>query len=239
MRIQVNSVSMNVNFETKMVYCDMYEGDALTVHLMAQPNISSTDVKLLHQYPGVACSTKLRRLNAGDKVKLLKFTANETFSLITTRLDRHLYFVHHRHGNLYMYGQVPAVVENQTKRKNVHAENCTTVQQHYYVGSPIFDQNNRLVSFVTDIYMDDRGISILPVTGKSRLQGRFCVTGHIRIFNDMCLTTCLNPVIQDQIYINIVVCYDNKQVKVMVIYNKTIVSEIHMCTKFAANVLIL
>ncbi|ADB84401.1 p26-b [Apocheima cinerarium nucleopolyhedrovirus] len=219
--INVKNVLIKVDFELKRVFCVEHNGRPLVAHVYGSHDMQP-ELQCLYQYPSLATSMKLPKTNAENVVQLIEFNKNKKFKLVKAKLDTKLYYVHHHYGKYYMYGQVPAVVTFDSKLYNS------------FIGSPIFDEQDNVISFVTDCYMDDIGQRILPVTGESyRLHGMICLNGTIRIYGE-------DDVVQDvfDTNININIIYKKKTVEVYVMYNGETISYVKIKSKFAGNVLI-
>ncbi|ABY65788.1 p26-b [Orgyia leucostigma nucleopolyhedrovirus] len=227
-RYTINGVSFSVDFTINRVFCHKYNNNNLIAHVYGihddQPGLDA-----LHQYPGLACSIKLPKINAKTEVCFVCFDSHKRLRLVKARLDTKLYFAHHHYGKYYVYGQVPAVVEFDVARA-----------ADLFVGAPVFDAvRRRLVSFVTNCHFSDNASErqkqlIVPVTGESyRLQGMFCINGGVRLYGE-------NEVVDAGVRsdININVKYTKKQVDVFVVYNGEIISRVTVKSKFTGNVLI-
>ncbi|AWW14419.1 p26 [Hyposidra talaca nucleopolyhedrovirus] len=226
----INNVVFKVNFDLKRVYCELYNNESLAVHVYGQHDYLF-ESSALYQYPGIACNIKLPKLNSASTIQLIEFQGNDTYKMVTKRLDNKLYYVHHHYAKYYVYGQVPGVVLTDSDSPKLNAFNC-------YIGSPIFDDRNRLVSFVTDYYFpNENGITaVMPITGESyRMQGVFCLDGGVRVFDTLSLNT---TTVAAEPTINILVGHNGKHVKIAVVYNGSVVSELLITCKYAGNVLI-
>ena len=142
--------------------------------------------------------------------------------LIKARLSTKLYFAHHHYAKYYVYGLVPAIV---TTLDN-------SLKDQLYTGAPIFNEQNQLVSFVTDCYMDQK--CVILVTGEChRISGMICLDGNVRV---ICNNEQLNlPPFNN---IDMHVKYDNKTIKLYLVYCNQILSHIVIHGTFAGNVLI-
>ncbi|AHH82641.1 P26 [Buzura suppressaria nucleopolyhedrovirus] len=226
----INNVMLKVDFNLKRAYCESYKNKHLAVHVYGQHDYLS-ETSTFYQYPGIACNIKLPKLNSTSIVKLIEFKSNDSYKIITKRLDKKLYYVHHHYAKYYVYGLVPGVVLKNDDLCKLNVFNC-------YIGSPVFDKNDRLVSFVTDYYyMNENNIGIMPITGESyRMQGMFCLDGAVRVFD----TLSFEPAaIAAEPTINIIVGYNKKHVKIAVVYNGSVVSELLIACQYAGNILIL
>nr|WUR10777.1 p26 [Calliteara abietis nucleopolyhedrovirus] len=222
----VYGLTMSVDFVRNRVFCQMYNGEPLCVCIINQFE-NRAEFEAFNHYPGLACNVKLPKLKSLTRIKFVGFDKDKKLHTIRARLDTKLYYAHHRYGKYYYFGQIPAV----THFKPGDAANL-------YVGSPIFDETNTLVSFVSDYYISEHlrnnNKLIVPVTGESyRTQGRFCLTGRVRLFNE---NEIIDTAVQPHIDIN--VKYTKSEVKIFVVYNGEIVSYLSLKCKFAANVLI-
>jgi Nucleopolyhedrovirus p26 protein len=219
--INVKNVLMKVDFELKRVFCVEHNGQPLVAHVYG-PHDTQPELQSLFQYPSLATSMKLPKINSESVVQMIEFKKNKKIKFVKAKLDTKLYYVHHHYGKYYMYGQVPAIVTFDAKLYNS------------FIGSPIFDEQYNLVSFVTDCYMNEMGQRIFPVTGESyRLHGMICLNGTVRIYNEK---DFVQNVLDANININII--YKRKTVEVYVIYNGDTISYVKIRSKFAGNVLI-
>ncbi|QYC92709.1 P26-2 [Trabala vishnou gigantina nucleopolyhedrovirus] len=298
----VNDVLFKVDFVIRRVYCEKYKNKNLQVHLLKncyqsknkynqiiginggnssgsnsgincsgidkinndkKINCDGDDDDFLYRYPCVTCNVKLPKIRAGASVKFVEFDLNKKLKFKIVNLDTKLYFVHHRDGNQYVYGQVPAVSSSRSDKNRVCA----------FVGSPVFDSENKLISFVTDYYLEDKNLQIVPVASESyRLQGTFAVNGRVKIYNlseksnlpekstvfekrgggggdragydsgensIMAKNQSSIDCCSASCHVNINVYYTNKLVEVFVLRDNETVSHIKMRCKFAGDMLIL
>ncbi|AGR56812.1 p26-b [Hemileuca sp. nucleopolyhedrovirus] len=219
----VNNVQFKVNFILQRVYCERYNGKKMFVHIFGDYN-AHLKLESLFQYPGLATNVKLPKLNSNETVKLVTFDPIERhIKFVECRLDTKLYFAHHRYGKYYVYGQVPVVVKDRCDHIDI------------FTGAPIFDADDNLVSFMTDSFINNDNVQLIPVSGKSyRLQGMFCIDGVIRLYDE---NEIVRPIVSDHIDIN--VQYTKKYVEIQLIYKGNILSQLKIQCKFAGNVLIM
>ncbi|QUJ09251.1 P26-2 protein [Gynaephora ruoergensis nucleopolyhedrovirus] len=256
----VNDTLMEVDFNFRRVRCLKYKNKPIFVkiHSSSEAVNHAEDKKMVtanvpqeersseinvdddaahHHYPGMTCSLKLPKVNAGTTVKVVRFNdKNKTVRVESVRLDSCLYYAHHRRGNVYVLGLVPAIVMTYDKTANSAAESI-------FLGSPVFNADNRLISFITDHYLDSKTKNdetiikeILPVSGESyRLQSAFSLTGKVRIYYENDLA---NRKLSPSLSIDIDVIVRRNQVEVFVIYNKKTISYLKIKCKYAGNVLV-
>ncbi|QWO71605.1 p26 [Orgyia pseudotsugata single capsid nuclopolyhedrovirus] len=229
-RYTFRGLSFRVDFAAHRIYCDRYNDSDLVVHVFGQHD-NDPKLQSCNQYPGLACSIKLPKINAKTKINFVCFDANKKLCLSEARVDTKLYFAHHHYGKYYVYGQVPAVIEFEPRRAS-----------DLFVGAPIFDSRDRLVSFVTNCYFCDNGgdgssqqkMLIVPVTGESyRMQGMFCLNGGVRLYGEK---EIIDAGVRSGININ--VKHTKKRVDMFVVYNGEIISRLTLKCKFAGNLLI-
>ncbi|QHB21724.1 P26-2 [Artaxa digramma nucleopolyhedrovirus] len=238
----VNDMLMEVDFNFRRVRCVKYKNCPIFVQVHnVQSSLNETDClpPVVHQYPNLSCSLKLPKTNANTLVKFVHFNEkNKTIRLESVKLDSSLYYTHHRKNNIYLFGLVPAAVYNYDK--------LNSLTKSVFIGSPIFDSNNKLLSFVTDHYLDVNSEKsdvvpkeILPVVGESyRLQSFFCLTGQVRIYNetDEVARNVVGINESSKIDINVVVC--KNQVEVFIVYEGNTISYVKVKCKFAGSLLI-
>ncbi|AKC91704.1 p26b [Lambdina fiscellaria nucleopolyhedrovirus] len=169
---EIKNVRFAVNFTLKQVFAHAYKGNSINVHVVSHRDVCVAP-SAVHVYPGVLSQFKLPELKAASCVQVVRFNANNEMYVSVERLDTKLYYVHHHRNNDYVYGLVPAI-------RCVSFENARTA----FLGAPIFDSRNNLVSFVTNHYMDvyHDGGCVLPVVGKSsRLFSSMRITGAVQV----------------------------------------------------------
>lgn len=291
-----------VDFVTKQMRVFEYNKQPLAVHIYGAHD-KSPDYEQLYQYPGLATSLKLGKINAGTTLQMLEWENSKNggnlIKIVKRIVDNKSYFAHHHYGKHYVYGQIPAVIvkppakiktltkkfscstaSNSSQRKvccpppvppvkmfestsssgssssssTLSATSFTstltpppaaastapslelsTEAVKYFVGAPVFDGNNRLVSFITDTFINETNKEvILPITCETyRVQGMFSLDGSIKLYDYL---TEIDMSHNENI--NIHVKYDKKHVSIYVVYKSKIISFVHLHSVFAGNLLI-
>jgi hypothetical protein len=222
---KLNSVVFSVNHLTQQVQVLTYKNEPVTFHLFGQHIGSSVDLDDKFQYPGLASSIKLPVLNRYKPLKMVVFDENNQLRVEEVKMEEKMYFAHHHYEQYYVYGQVPVVLKNNMRNKD----------SKVYIGSPIFNHKNALVSVVSDIYLDNQNNVIFPVSGQAGgVQGTYCLDGSVWLTHSedslssfpKCSTLDLH------------VCYDDKNIYLYLVYEGRVLSWIKIKGRFAGNVLI-
>ena len=126
-------------------------------------------------------------------------------------------------------GQVPGVVQ-----KN----NISEFVKQLYVCAPIFDDCGKLVSVVSDYYVDKSNHCILVITGETNnTEGTLCLDGFVHVTDpEDALTYRMVQVVPR---IDVYVSFDKKFVRINLVYNGQTLTQFKIRTQFAGNVLIL
>jgi hypothetical protein len=222
---KVYSVVFSVNHLTQQAQVLTYKNKPVTFHLFGQHMGSSVDLDDKFQYPGLASSIQLPVLNRYKPLKMVMFDENDQLVVEEVNMEEKMYFAHHHYEQYYVYGQVPVVLKSNMRNKNLKV----------YIGSPIFNHKNALVSVVSDIYLDDRNDHILPVSGQAGgVQGTFCLDGSVWLTHS-----------EDTIgsfpkfsTLDLHVCHDDKNIYLYLVYEGRVLSWIKIKGRFAGNVLI-
>lgn len=229
---EIFSMTCRVDHNLRRIYPVRYKNIKLSVHVFVS-RTNDPSLASLYQYPGLACNIKLPKIAAGTKIQYIAFDNKKQLKIIKSKLDTKMYFSFHHYAKYFVFGQVPAF-----KRSIDGSCDGDDLQfNDIYAGGPIFDHKNRLISFVTNCFIDEPNICLFPVTSDSyRTQGMLCLDGDVYIFDSQDTLNCnlLFPRNKVDIYL----LYNNKNVFINVIYNGREITSIQIKTLFAGNVLI-
>ncbi|AIZ48647.1 p26 [Agrotis segetum nucleopolyhedrovirus B] len=225
----VKSITYSVNHIIRRVSVLSEKNLAVRVHVFGQHDTAADLEDIKYHYPGVASDVKFGKLHRHSFVNVLLFDGNRRPYLRRMRVQDRLYYTHHHYAKYYVYGQVPAVIQKT---------DISEFMQHLYVSAPIFDDSGKLVSVVTDYYVNDQNQCVLPISGEAGgTQGTLCIDGFVYVTEPE--DSLSYRTIQIVSRIDVYVAYDKKNVFINLLYNGVTISKLRIRTLFAANVLIL
>ncbi|AAZ38260.1 P26 [Agrotis segetum nucleopolyhedrovirus A] len=226
---RVKSISYTVNHVVKRVCVLSEKNTAVRVHVFGQHDTSANFENIKYHYPGVASDIKFAKLRRNTFVNIMLFNSEKRPYLRRMRLQDQLYYSHHHYAKYYVYGQVPAVMQKTDVSK---------FMGQLYVSAPIFDDSGKLISVVTDYYINDKNECVVPVSGDAGgTQGMLCIDGFVYVTDPEDTISYHN--IQIVPRIDVYVSFDKKNVYINLMYNGVTISKLRIRTQFAANVLIL
>lgn len=226
---QIKSVTYSVNHMLRRVNIISDTDNAVRVHVFGQHDVAAELEQIKYHYPNVASDLKFPRLQRSTYVNILLFNSLQKAYLRRMRLQDKLYFIHHHYAKYYVYGQVPAVLQKT---------DISEFMSQLYVSAPIFDDAGRLVSVVSDYYVNTNNQCVLPITGEGNgVQGTLSLDGYVYVTDPEDTLTIRTMQIVPRI--DVYVVFDKKNVYVNLLYNGHTISKMQVRTQFAGNVLIL
>lgn len=223
---KIKNITYSVNHVIRRVSVISVNDCNVRVHVFGQHDTAPDYEYIQYHYPGVASDVKFAKLRRNTFVNVMLFDDNRRVYLRRMRLQDRLYYTHHHYGKYYVYGQVPAVLQKT---------NISQFMKQLYVSAPIFDDYGKLVSVVTDYYVNNSNYCILPISGEAGgTQGTLCIDGFVYIADPEDTLS-----IQIVARIDVYVAFDKKNVFINLLYNGVTISKLRIRTQFAANVLIL
>ncbi|ABF47403.1 P26 [Clanis bilineata nucleopolyhedrovirus] len=217
----VNHAVFAVDHNFKRVHMISYKDEAVTTNVFLGYDITPSYESLNH-YPNLVTSLTLPKLKPKALLKIPLLDDNRRLKMVNVKLSSQLYFAHHHYAKYYVYGLIPAVVLSLN----------SSIKNHLYTGMPIFNSKNQLVSFVTDCHIEKK--CVVLVTGEThRVGGMFCIDGCVRLLvNEEILH--LPPFDCIDVHVR----YTKKKVRIYLVYNNQVLSNVDINALFAGNVLI-
>jgi Nucleopolyhedrovirus p26 protein len=228
-KVRYGSLVFSADHAARRVHLHALHDVPIHVHVFGQHDDAPHLLPLI-QYPGVASGVPFPPLTHRQKLTALMIDKERRLQLKAHTIDDHLYFAHHHYANRYVYGQLPALVFSTSRTDTVCAQ--------LYVGAPIFDENGRIVSVVTDHTFDDAGRCVVPLPGQTvrGCNGFVYLDGRVW-FTHSEDTLCYES-IQNVARIDVYVTNNATGVIVEVIYRGQVLNRVEILGRFAGNVLI-
>ncbi|AKR17355.1 P26B [Urbanus proteus nucleopolyhedrovirus] len=226
-KMEINSFVLKVNHSLKTVSYVSFKNKPIDVHVFT--GFEGGDMyNSYHKYCTYATTLLPKRLNRYKPVKVMTFDDNKMMEITEMSADNKMYFVHNHYYNNYTYALTPGL--------KIHRNNIRKM----YTGAPVFDENGRWVSCISEVYIEDNSeFCIFPLENDSTssLRGLFQFNGYVYFTHNEDKINFDKIVPQNQIDVYVNSYKSNTYINLT--FNGKIVNSLHVKAPFAGNVLII